>query len=265
MVSISTALVMMGCGLPLGSVVTSPRQLATETDQVLDAIRKEEENIFKVLDDNIKKVQKIAQLEGNAGNDPAKSLNESVTQLEEVTKVFEDKAAHKEEVRKEILQKVSKLQDLRSRAQDEMAKLEQKKRDYNHEIATIELGSDDNKAVKKEAFQQAVSYVDKQIDIWNKFMKTYSDVETRINDVNKRVDRFLAIIEASAIIYREALNLITLQRDVQEAFSLLNEDMPEMQRLSEEMVKSWEYLDYQVEVLLSISEPLPPAPAPTGS
>jgi chromosome segregation ATPase len=126
MMSVSTALVMMACTPTLlsSSVTSSPQQLAMETKQVVRDIRNEEQNVFNILHDN---VQKINQLKGQAGNDPAKSLNEAVTQLEEVTAVFEDKAAHKEEVRKEILQKVEKLHDLKSRAQDELAKLQEKR------------------------------------------------------------------------------------------------------------------------------------------
>lgn len=262
MMSVSTALVMMACTPTLlsSSVASSPQQLAMETKQVVRDIRNEEQNVFNILHDNL---QKINQLKGQAGNDPAKSLNEAVTQLEEVTAVFEDKAKHKEEVRKEILQKVGKLHDLRSRAQNELAKLQEKRSGFQQEIAKANVEGGNHAEVKKKALNQAIRYVDEQIRIWNKFIETYTEMEIQINAINQRVDQFLAIIEASAIVYREALNLLTLQRDVRQAFSLLSEDVPEMERLSQEMEESWKTLDKQVQELLSISESSPSVP--TGS
>jgi chromosome segregation ATPase len=154
MMAVSTALVMMACTPTLlsSSVASSPQQLAMETKQVVRDIRNEEQNVFNILHDN---VQKINQLKGQADNDPTKSLNEAVTQLEEVTAVSEDKAAHKEEVRKEILQKVGKLHDLKSRAQDELAKLQEKRSGFQQEIAKANVEGGNHAEVKKKALDQA--------------------------------------------------------------------------------------------------------------
>jgi chromosome segregation ATPase len=241
----------------------STEELGKETKKVLQSLRKEEQNVFKVLDENL---QKISQLKGQVSqvsNEPTKSLDEAVTQMEEVTKVFEDKAKHKEEVRREILQKVGKLYDLRNNAQNELAKLKERQNHLNLEKANIRDADPENVRIRTKGIEQRIEFVQHQVNIWNNFMGTYELMDKEINAVNQRVDRFLVIIDESALVYREALNLLTLQRDVRQAFALLNEDMPEMERLSTEMEQSWGNLDILVESMLSVAET--PQPVQSGS
>ena len=71
--------------------------------------------------------------------------------------------------------------------------------------------------------------------------------------VQRRVDSFLSIIESSAILFREGLNLLKLQRDIDDALSLFTQDMPRMEQLSRDMEQSWSHLDMLVNTLTSMS------------
>jgi hypothetical protein len=64
------------------------------------------------------------------------------------------------------------------------------------------------------------------------------------------------------LVYREALNLLKLQWDIQEALNVLTGELPELELLSKEMEKSWVTLDGLVQTMLSVAQPSPsPSPA----
>jgi len=71
--------------------------------------------------------------------------------------------------------------------------------------------------------------------------------------VQKVTNSFLSVIDSSAILFREGLNLLVLQRDINEALSLFTRDLPKMEQLTTDMQKSWVHLDSLVENLTSVS------------
>ena len=52
---------------------------------------------------------------------------------------------------------------------------------------------------------------------------------------------------------REGLNLLKLQRDINDALSLFTQDLPRMEQLSRDMEQSWSHLDTLVNTLTSMS------------
>ena len=106
---------------------------------------------------------------------------------------------------------------------------------------------------RKEALTQAIEYVDMQLQLWNEFHSLEQEIRSETVAVQRRVDSFLSIIESSAILFREGLNLLKLQRDIDDALSLFTQDMPRMEQLSRDMEQSWSHLDMLVNTLTSMS------------
>ena len=92
-----------------------------------------------------------------------------------------------------------------------------------------------------------------QLQLWNEFHKTEQSIRAETLVVQQRIDSFLSVIESSAILFREGLNLLKLQRDINDALSLFTQDMPKMEQLMRDMEQSWGHLDTLVNTLTSMS------------
>jgi 5'-deoxynucleotidase YfbR-like HD superfamily hydrolase len=91
------------------------------------------------------------------------------------------------------------------------------------------------------------------LQLWSEFYSTEQQIRSETAAVQQRIDSFLSVIESSAILFREGLNLLKLQRDINDALSLFTEDMPQMEQLSKDMEQSWSHLDMLVNTLTSMS------------
>jgi hypothetical protein len=98
-----------------------------------------------------------------------------------------------------------------------------------------------------------MKYVDMQLQLWSEFYKTEQQIREETIVVQRRIDSFLSVIESSAILFREGLNLLKLQRDIDDALSLFTQDLPRMEQLSRDMEQSWSHLDMLVNTLTSMT------------
>lgn len=92
-----------------------------------------------------------------------------------------------------------------------------------------------------------------QLQLWSEFYSTEKQIRDETVVVQLRIDSFLSVIESSAILFREGLNLLKLQRDINDALSLFTQDLPRMEQLSRDMEQSWSHLDMLVNTLTSMS------------
>jgi len=106
---------------------------------------------------------------------------------------------------------------------------------------------------RKAALTQAIKYIDMQLQLWSEFYSTEKQIRDETVVVQLRIDSFLSVIESSAILFREGLNLLKLQRDINDALSLFTQDLPRMEQLSRDMEQSWSHLDMLVNTLTSMS------------
>lgn len=234
----------------------SPQQVAAQTKDVVLDMKEEEQDVFQALQDNLNRVNQLKE-KLHSTDDPSTQLNSVVDELEKVTSSFEDLARRKDSVRKYLYKKVGKLQDLTEQAQVEANRLGQKRAELQQQLRELSDSDPEVAKVKRSSLEQAERYVNRQIDIWNRFIGSQKALEPQVQMINDRVDKFLAVIDGSALVYREAVNLLRLQRDIQEAFTVLTREVPEIERLSNEMSQSWDTLDRLVQALLTSAQPSP--------
>jgi predicted nucleic acid-binding Zn-ribbon protein len=176
-----------------------------------------------------------------------------IDELEKVTTSYESLSGKRTEIRKNLLSKVTALEDLQGKVQKEIIRLNNLRSSYS---ATMKTFNDPNPEIvrtRKAALTQAVKYVDMQLQLWGEFSKTEQQINQETAAVEQRIDGFLSVIESSAILFRERLNLLKLQRDINDALSLFTQDLPRMDQLSKDMEQSWSHLDMLVNTLTSMT------------
>ena len=79
------------------------------------------------------------------------------------------------------------------------------------------------------------------------------DITNQLSQVQQKIDEFLSVIDSSAILFREGLNLLKLQKNLNDALSLFTLDLPTVQKLTRDMEQSWSEMDVLVGSLTSLT------------
>ncbi len=223
----------------------SPTALAQETKEIVDQVKSQEKGIYQIIDENLKRVKELKEMVQKA-EDPANLYDQVLQELRRIAEDFEK--LNEERVKRGLAQRLRSLHQLMGKAQEEVARLRARISELQ---AKVWDPDPEILEIKRKGYSQAIRYLQKQVEIWEKFLATQKAISGELRKIEGRVERFLAIIEVNAVVYREALNLLQLQKDIREAQSLLAE-IPEIERLAQEMVSTWEILDSLVETLLSL-------------
>jgi hypothetical protein len=117
---------------------------------------------------------------------------------------------------------------------------------------TLSSPSSEINRTRRKSLTKAVEYVDDQIALWVQFNGVESDITKEMSNIQERIDLFMSVIESSAILFREGLNLLELQQNINEALAIFTTDIPRMEQLTQQMENSWDNLDYLVNALTSI-------------
>lgn len=238
------ALALSGCA---STSLASPRTLAFQTKGAVEELKDTEQSIYQTIENNLSDLRNLSQ------ELPTISYNEALRKLQKITESFEDLAKDEGRIEREILSPQRRLKRLTGRSQEELSRLRARKSELQRELATFQHPNPNIVEIKKKSLSQTIKYVEKQIETWEQFLSTQRAIETEARKINERVEEFLIVVEANAVLYREALNLLELQRDIREASALLAQ-IPEIERLTQEMVNHWDILDSLVEELLSLSQ-----------
>lgn len=230
---------------------SSPEPLAQETKELVEETKAIEKSVYRVLEENLRGLKGL-QKEVQAAEDPSKLLGRVIRELERITEAFEGMSRREGEVEGDLLQRIKGLRRLTERAGEEIALLEAKRGNLEKSLQAIAEADPVVAGMKEKGYNQAIKYVQNQIEIWEGFLQTHQRVNEEVDKINERVQRFLAAIEMSALVYREGLNLLKLQRDIQQAKALLSE-VPEIEQLTNEMVSSWDTLDSLINELFSFA------------
>ena len=231
-----------------------PQDLATTTQKIVNGVREQNDSVFEEIQQNVDMVKRLkSEIETSEEPDAQKLLNSVINELETVTMSYENLSARRGEIRRNLLAKITSLEDLQEKIQRETNRLDERRNTYSNTLRTVNDPDPEIVRTRKEALTQAIKYVDMQLQLWNEF----SSIEKQIRDetvvVQQRIDSFLSVIESSAILFREGLNLLKLQRDINDAISLFAQDLPRMEQLSKDMEQSWSHLDTLVNTLTSMS------------
>lgn len=247
---IACVLLVTGCG----TAKAAPQQLAAETQKIVSQVKEEDNSVFEQIQKNVERVERLkTEIETSEVSNKQKFLNNVVNDLEKVTASYEELARGKDSIRKYLLKKVTAIEKLQATVQQEMARLTELKTTYTNNLRTFNDPNPEIVRTRQAALEQAINYIDMQLQLWNEFHKTEQSIKSEMVVVQQRIDSFLSVIESSAILFREGLNLLKLQRDINDALSLFTQDLPTMEKLTQDMEQSWSHLDVLVHTLTSMS------------
>jgi chromosome segregation ATPase len=230
-----------------------PSAMAEGTQDIVNLVKTDSNEAYGKIRNNLDKVMGLkAQLEQSKIDGKPVDLNAFVKNIEAVTKSYESLANQRDNIKESLLNKVSKIQDMQKRIDSEVAKLNANKADYASKLHETSSNPEIQRT-RQKALTKAITYVDKEIALWQQFKAIEQDINTELLGIQETLDEFLSVIESSAILFREGLNLLQLQQDINDALSLFTVDLPQIKQLSAEMEGSWDNLDFLVNSLTSIS------------
>jgi chromosome segregation ATPase len=231
-----------------------PQELATTTQKIVNEVKEQDNSVFEEIQNNIDMVNKLkSDIETSKESNKQKLLNNVVNELEKVTISYEDLSGRREEIRETLLKKIDAIEDLQGKVQKETDRLNKLRNDYSNTLKTFNDPNPEIVRTRKAALTQAIKYIDMQLQLWTEFYNTEQQIRSETVVVQQRIDSFLSVIESSAILFRQGLNLLKLQRDINDALSLFTQDLPRMEQLSRDMEQSWSHLDALVNTLTSMS------------
>jgi hypothetical protein len=244
------SLLISGCS----KAKAAPQELATETQKIVNQVKAEDNDVFEQIQKNTDMVKKLQEnIHASGTTNTQKLLNNVVKDLERVTVSYENLASQKDSIRKYLLKKVTAIEKLQGRVQEELVRLDTLRNSYSNSLMTFNDPDPEIVRTRKAALEQAIRYIDMQMKLWAEFHSTEKQIRDETVVVQQRIDGFLSVIESSAILFREGLNLLTLQRDINDALSLFTQDLPRMEQLTRDMEQSWSHLDMLVNTLTSMS------------
>lgn len=231
-----------------------PKALASNTQDIVEQVEADTDDVFAKIQHNIDLVTelKVKVDEARIQGQPL-SLDEVIDDITEVTHSYEKFSRQHDSIRSGLLKKIANIEDMQSRVDTEIDTLKLRRVDYAEQLRSVSDPNPDIVRTRKESLAQAIRYVDAQIILWAEFNAIETDIIAEMGNVQKNIDSFLSVIDSSAILFREGLNLLLLQRDINEALSLFTSDLPKMEQLTRDMEKSWANLDYLIDTLTSIS------------
>ncbi|MBI2831678.1 MAG: hypothetical protein HYX79_05425 [Chloroflexi bacterium] len=240
-------------------VQAMPQDLATATQKIVNQVKEQDNSVFEEIQQNIDMVNKLrADIETSKESNKQKLLNNVVKELEKVTISYENLSGRRVDIRKNLLKKITSIEELQKKVQKETARPNELKNSYSNTLRTFSDPEPEIVRTRKAALTQAIKYIDMQLQLWSGFNSTEQQIRQETVVVQKRIDSFLSVIESSAILFREGLNLLKLQRDINDALSLFTQDLPRMEQLSRDMEQSWSHLDMLVNTLTSMSIKISP-------
>jgi len=231
-----------------------PKALASDTQDVVEQVEANTDEVFAEIQKNIDLVMALkAKVENAKIQGHPLSLDDVIKDIHSVSDSYDKLSGQHEAIRKGLLRKIANIEDMQTKVDSEIKILQQRRADYSKQLRLVSDSNPDIVRTRQESLAQAIKYVDAQIQLWTQFNNIEADITAEMSNVQKTIESFLSVIDSSAILFREGLNLLVLQRDINNALSLFTRDLPRMEQLTQDMEKSWANLDYLVETLTSIS------------
>ncbi len=183
------------------------------------------------------------------------TLDEVISEIDKVATSYENLASRKEEIKQHFKDKIGIIKSMQASVNTEISVLNKRIEDYNHQLLALPTTTNDAETIRTrtKSLKKAVDYVNQQINLWNSFYQLEAEITGQLSNVQAQIDNFIGMIGSSAIVFREGLNLLQLQKDINSALSLFTIDLPTIQRLTQDMERSWDSLDYLIQNLISIT------------
>lgn len=231
-----------------------PKALAAATANTVGEAKDDSADVFEEIQRNIDLVIALkTKIQDTQLNKTTLSLDDVTKDIEKVTQSYERLCMQRDDISKGLLQKITNVEKMRAKVDEQVSSLRQKQANYNEQLRLVNDSDPEIARTRKEALSQAIKYIDAQILLWQNFNNLENDIVSEMVNIQKTLDSFLSVIDSSALLFREGLNLLSLQRDINNALSLFNNDLPKIQQLTQDMEKSWSILDSLIQTLISVS------------
>jgi chromosome segregation ATPase len=252
-ISVVLVVAIVGIGLVASHGELAPKALAEGTQVTINQVKTESSDVYSKIQKNIDMVSELkSKLEAAKAKGETLPLSDVIKDIEVVTKSYESLASQRDDIKKSILTKSSKVTDMIKQVNSEIDRLNARKATYSTKMKDIS-GSAEIVTTRNKALQKSMSYIDKQIELWRQFNSIEADINAQLSTVQQQLDAFLSVIDSSAIVFREGLNLLQLQQNINDALSIFTVDLPKITQLSAGMESSWDNLDFLVNNLTSLS------------
>lgn len=246
----------LGFGLALGSCSAElmPKALAADTQSQVEAVKSSSDDILSEIQANVDLVADLkakvqqAQLSGQS-----LSLDQVIADVQKVSDSYASLAARRDEIKKALLARVSKVESMKSSVDSEVKALQSRRADYLDQKRVVADPDPEIASTRKEALTKAISYVDEQITLWQQFGQIQGDIVIDMGEIQTKIDRFLAMIEDTSLVFKEGLAVLKLQRDINQAVTLFSSDIPQLEQLTSDMRASWDNLDALLGMLTGVA------------
>lgn len=231
-----------------------PQALASATQAIVGDVKEDNDDVFAEIQRNLDLVTELkakvqeSQMDGNTP-----SLDSVIRDIEKVAQSYEKLAGQRDDIRKGILQKIKRVENMRITVDSEIRILRERMAIYSKQLSLVSNSNPDIARTRKESLTRAIGYVGGQIHLWQEFSSIEWGILIEMSEIQRTLDSFLSMIESSAILFREGLNLLYLKQDINEAINLFASDIPRMEQLTEDMEQSWITLDYLIETLTGVA------------
>lgn len=231
-----------------------PKALANDTQDIVEQVEANTDEVFAEIQKNIDLVVALkAKVENAKIQGQPLSLDDVIKDIHTVSDSYDKLSGQHEAITRGLLKKITNIENMQKRVDTEIKTLQQRRTDYSKQLVMVSDPNPDIVRTRQESLTQAIKYVERQIQLWVQFNSIEADIATEMGNVQKSIDSFLSVIDSSALVYREGLNLLLLQKNINDALSLFNQDLPRIEQLTADMERSWFNLDYLIQTLTSVS------------
>lgn len=233
----------------------TPKVLASLSSAIAEDVKTDSSDVFDEIQRNIDLVSKLkTEIQNDQMNGKQPSLKSVIKDIQVVADSYNNLASQRDDIRKAMLKKVSNLEKMRDTVDDEIQILRERKSGYLEQVRTLDNSNAEVYRTRQKALSQAVSYINKSISLWERFNEIQSGIIIETSDISDKIDLFLSMIESSSILFNEALNLLQLQADIEEAIRLFSSDLPKLEELTKSMEQSWGELDSLINAMTGVAQ-----------
>jgi hypothetical protein len=94
-----------------------------------------------------------------------------------------------------------------------------------------------DRKIKQNATQARIDLTKQRIEMLNNFIKNYSKIRPKLDEINTQVKKFIVIIVENAKFYDEAYKTLLLKKDLEIAYATIN-NITSLEIISKELINS---------------------------
>jgi len=148
---------------------------------------------------------------------------------------------------------VKAFQELLRKSKDQIRILEDEKLKLEEELQELSLEQDEEmRNIRKRSLEMQIEFKVKEIQIWKEFISLEDKIYETIKNADRTIKKFLLVLSENAKVYRGALEVVKLQRDIKSLANFMS-----LQQFSDELVSTWQDLQYLIELLTQEVNKLP--------